>query len=268
MSRILLIGGDGMLGSALARVLAAAHDVTVLRRADFDIVAGAWRALPLQGHDYVLNAAGMINKRQAEADTFYTVNAVFPHALAELCVEFGARLIHFSTDCVFAGTAAPYYEDARTDADDLYGRTKMLGEPITGMTLRTSIIGAETRNGYNLMCWALAQSEINGFTNIFWNGLTTVALAHAVDAIIARDLYVSGLRHLHATDCSKHDLVAIICTAFGSAARITPIEWETVRDVRLRTRYPEFMAQLNIPPISEQIAALVPLSDRHGRWRS
>ncbi len=268
MSRILLIGGDGMLGSALSRVLGAAHSVTVLRRADFDIETGAWRALPVAGHDYVLNAAGMINKRQAEAGKFYTVNAVFPHALAELCSGHGVRLIHFSTDCVFAGTAAPYYEDARTDADDLYGQTKILGEPVTGMTIRTSIIGPELRNGYNLMCWALAQCEIKGFTNIFWNGVTTVALANAVNTIIERNLYVAGLRHVHATDCSKCDLVGMICTAFGSGAQITPVEWETVRDVRLRTRHADLLAQLNIPPIGEQIAALVPLSDRNGRWRS
>ncbi len=267
MSRILLIGGDGMLGSALSRVLGVSHKVTVLRRAEFDIGTSAWRSLPLRGHDYVLNAAGMINKRQDNADTFYTVNAVFPHALAELCAEHSVRLMHFSTDCVFAGTAAPYYEDARTDADDLYGRTKILGEPVTGMTLRTSIIGPELRNGYNLMCWALGQREIRGFTNIFWNGLTTVALAHAVSAIIERDLYVAGLRHLHATDCSKYELVSMICTAFDSGAQITPIEWEAVRDVRLRTRHAGFLAQLNIPPISEQIAALVPLADRNGRWR-
>ena len=267
MSRILLLGGDGMLGSALNRVLGASHSITVLRRGDFDIESGTWRALPVRGYDYVLNAAGMINKRQAAVDKFYIVNAVFPHALAELCAEQNARLIHFSTDCVFGGSAAPYYEDARTDADDLYGRTKILGEPVTGLTLRTSIIGPELRNGYNLMCWALGQREINGFTNIFWNGLTTVTLAHAVGAIIERNLYVSGLRHLHSTDCSKFDLVGMICRAFGSGARITPVEWETVRDVRLRTRHPEFLTQLEIPAISDQIAALVPLSDRNGRWR-
>lgn len=266
MRRILLLGSEGMLGSALARVLKAKFEITALTRVDFDIESAAWSALPVAGYDYVLNAAGMINKRQDNPDTFYTVNAVFPHVLAELCAARGVRLIHFSTDCVFAGTAAPYYEDARTDADDLYGRTKILGEPVTGMTLRTSIIGPELRNAYNLLCWALAQREIRGFTNIFWNGLTTVALAHAVHTIIERDLYVSGLRHLHATDCSKCDLVKIICSAFGSDARITPVEWEFVRDVRLRTRHPEFMAQLNIPPISEQIAELVPLADRNGRW--
>jgi dTDP-4-dehydrorhamnose reductase len=267
MSGILLLGSDGMLGGALRRVLGAKHRVTALTRADFDIETGGWRTLPVKGHDYVLNAAGMINKRSAAADKFFTVNAVFPHALAALCAEEGARLIHFSTDCVFAGTAAPYFEDAPTDAEDLYGHTKALGEPLTGMTIRTSIIGPEGRNGYNLMCWALARREINGFTNIYWNGLTTVALAQAVGVIIQRDLYVSGVRHLHATDCSKFQLVGLICAAFGSDARIVPAASAETRDMRLHTRHADLLAALAIPAISAQIAALVPLCDSRGYWR-
>jgi dTDP-4-dehydrorhamnose reductase len=266
VSSILLLGGDGMLGGALQRVLRASHQVTVLTRADFDIESGKWRKLPVQGHDYVLNAAGMVNKRQSVAGPFFAVNAVFPHALAALCTQHESRLIHFSTDCVFRGTDAPYFEDAQTDADDLYGRTKILGEPLSGMILRTSIIGPESKNGYNLMCWALNQREIQGYTNIFWNGLTTVALARAVATIIECNLHLSGVRHLHSSDCSKFELIEMICRAFGSAARIEPVQWQSARDVRLRTRYPDLLARLSIPPIHEQIAALVPMCGRNGRW--
>lgn len=268
MSRILLLGSEGMLGSALARVLGNEHRITALKRSDFDIESAAWKSLPVAGYDYVLNAAGMINKRTAPPETFYAVNAVFPHVLAALCARAGVRLLHFSTDCVFSGTAAPYFEDSPTGAEDLYGRSKTLGEPVGGMVIRTSIIGPELRNGYNLLCWTLAQQAIRGFTNIFWNGLTTVTLARAVGAIIAQDLYVEGVRHLHSTDCSKFDMVSAICSAYGNPAQITPVEWETVRDMRLRTRHTDLLARLAIPPIAEQIATLATLSDRRGYWNA
>jgi dTDP-4-dehydrorhamnose reductase len=267
MSRLLVLGRDGMLGAALAHGLAKTHTVTALARADFDIESGRWQALPVEGYDCVLNAAGLINKREVPADAFYTVNAVFPHALAAHCRNAGVKLIHFSTDCVFAGNGAPYYEDSPTDALDVYGRSKALGEPLHGMTLRTSIIGPEVRNGYNLMCWGLRQRAIKGFTNIYWNGVTTVALTTAIGRIIAQGLYVDGVRHLHSTDASKHDVLKMICTAFGSKAEITPTEWPTPRDVRLRTRHPDLLAALEIPPLERQLADLVPLSTPDGYWR-
>ncbi len=268
MSRILLLGCDGMLGSALRRVLGADHEIMRLARADFDIESGAWGAVPVAGHEYVLNAAGLINKRQAGADQFFTVNAVFPQALAGLCGRHGAKLIHFSTDCVFAGVRAPHFEDSATDADDLYGRTKRLGEPVCGMTIRTSIIGPESRNGYNLMCWALRQREMQGYTNVRWNGMTTVALAQAVGALIERNLYVSGVRHLYSTDLTKFDVLGMICSAFGNPAVITPAACATARDMRLRTRFPEWLGQLNIPPLGVQLAALAQVSHPDGSWRN
>lgn len=267
MSRILLLGCDGMLGSALLRILGADHEITRLARADFDIESGAWRSVPVASHDYVLNAAGLINKRQAGADQFFTVNAVFPQALAGLCGLHGAKLIHFSTDCVFAGARAPHFEDSPADAGDLYGRTKRLGEPVSGMTVRTSIIGPESRNGYNLMCWALRQREMQGYTNVHWNGMTTVALAQAVGTIIDRNLYAGGVRHLYSTDLTKFDVLGMICAAFGNPAVITPAAGATARDMRLRTRFPEWLAQLNIPPLSAQLAALAQVSLPDGRWR-
>lgn len=83
-----------------------------------------------------------------------------------------------------------------------------------------------------------------------------LALAQAVGMIIEADMYVSGVRHLYSNDRGKVDLVSMICGAFGSTATITPVEWSARRDTPLRTRYPEFLTRLNVPPIGEQITTL------------
>lgn len=265
MKNLLLIGSRGMLGGALHRVLSARHLVSTLDRDQFDITRAEWGKLSLEGYDFVLNAAGLINRRDESAGNFYSVNAVFPHVLSALCVRSGARLIHFSTDCVFDGVAAPFYEDSPRGAADLYGQSKSLGEPIQALVIRTSIIGPETRNFYNLLCWALAQNQINGFTNHIWNGVTTLELARLIDRIISGPLFTEGVRHIFSGDCSKHDLLNMICGAFAHPARITPALAPQARDTRLRTKYPVFLQALEVRPIQRQLQDLLAVSGPQGQ---
>lgn len=266
MKKLLLIGSNGMLGSALHHVLSQHHAVSTLNRRQFDIARGEWNRLSVSGFDYVINAAGLINRRDAQAADLYAVNAVFPHALSALCARNGARLIHFSTDCVFDGVHAPFYEDSPCLAQDAYGKSKMLGEPSMALVIRTSIIGPECGNFYNLLCWTLAQTQINGFTNHLWNGLTTLEAANAVNRIIEREMFTEGVRHIFAEDCSKYELVQMICGAFGHAATIAPSCAPAPRDTRLRTNYPDFIQAFGIRPMKEQLRALRAVSGPDGRW--
>lgn len=270
MTRVLLTGADGMLGTALCRAFTAAFGagaVTALTRADFDIQSRDWRRIPVSGHDWVVNAAGLINRRSADDEAFWTVNAVFPQALAALSLEAGARMIHVSTDCVFDGRQGPYGEDAPPGAADLYGRSKALGEPPTAMTLRTSIIGPEGKNFYNLLCWTLRQTQVNGFVNHRWNGLTTCELARVVTGLIERGVHVPGVRHVHSDDVTKCDLVRMICDAFRHPAAIRPTDAPEPRDMRLRTRDRAFLAALGIRPLARQVADLAAVSTPEGHWR-
>ena len=75
------------------------------------------------------------------------INSLLPHQLAQMAAARGARLIHFSTDCVFSGRRGNYVEDDEPDPVDLYGRSKLLGEVTApnALTLRTSIVGRELR---------------------------------------------------------------------------------------------------------------------------
>ena len=137
MSRVLVFGADGMLGHALVRQLGAKHEVGASVRADADVrdEAAVGRVLRAFRPEIVLNAAGTVKQRMdaEEAATAIEVNAVFPHRLARLCEPLGARVIHFSTDCVFSGERGGYAETDTPDARDLYGRSKLLGEPGYGI---------------------------------------------------------------------------------------------------------------------------------------
>lgn len=266
MKKILLIGSDGMLGSALSNTLTRQHHVTCLNRSQFDIAQAQWRKLSCAGYDYVINAAGLINRRNEIDENFYIVNAVFPHVLSALCARQGARLIHFSTDCVFDGINAPFYENSPCGAADLYGRTKALGEPQNALVIRTSIIGPEQKNHYNLLSWTLSQKHINGFTNHAWNGLTTLEAARLVNRIILEALYVEGVRHLYADDHSKYTLIKSICSAFSHDALVSEAAAPQSRDTRLRTRYPEFNQALGIHPMQQQLQDLLGVTARNGQW--
>ncbi|MGK2871466.1 MAG: SDR family oxidoreductase [Alphaproteobacteria bacterium] len=266
MKKLLLIGSDGMLGTALAYVLSQRHKVSRLDRSQFDITLAKWDMLSFDGFDYVINAAGLINRRQEDVSNFYIVNSVFPHVLSAQCARSKARLIHFSTDCVFDGVHAPYYEDSPRNAPDLYGSTKALGEPPLALVIRTSIIGPEARNFYNLLCWALAQQHINGFINHMWNGVTTLELARLVDHIIEETLFVEGVRHIFSDDCSKHDLLKMICNIFGHLPHITAASAPGPRDVRLRTKFPEYYRMLGIRSLERQLTDLLPLAGPDGHW--
>lgn len=149
--------------------------------------------------DYILNCIGVLIKGSNEhPDNAILINAYFPHLLKKLADEVGAKLIHISTDCVFSGKKGNYIESDFRDADDIYGRSKALGEIINDkdLTIRTSIIGPELKkNGNGLFHWFMQQKgDINGYSSVIWSGVTTLELSKAIEKSIDSDL--SGLVHL------------------------------------------------------------------------
>lgn len=264
--RIVIFGSNGMLGGALRRRFDDIADVVPMGRAQFDIMTDDVAALPIQHGDYVLNAAGMINRREAPPEAFIRVNSTFPLDLAAQCQRAGARLIHFSTDCVFSGERGLHTESAVPDASDTYGTSKADGEPATALVIRSSIIGPEEQHSYNLLCWALRQRQANGFYNHRWNGITTVCLADAVAQIIEQDLWTVGLRHVHSNDVTKFDVLRMIYQSFGKSVPLLPVAAATPRDTRLRTDHQEFLDALNVPPLEDQISDLPHVADARGNW--
>ena len=180
--RILIMGGDGMIGHQLLRQWRARHDVRVSLRRDLSAYTECDGLFTVNNAHYgidiarsddlisvfaefrpeaVINTAGIV-KQQAAAKVSIPsieINALFPHKLARLCKAAGARLIHLSTDCVFSGKVGNYLETDMADAEDLYGKTKYLGEVHDDhcLTVRTSAIGSELSRKVGLLEWFLAQ---------------------------------------------------------------------------------------------------------------
>ena len=178
----------------------------------------------------VVNCVGVVKQRSTAHEPVATIaiNALFPHVLAETCAEWGGRLIHVSTDCVFSGTKGQYRESDPTDATDLYGRSKALGETTApnALTLRTSIIGRELEHRASLLEWLLAQDKgsVKGFTRAIYSGVTTNHLAALIASIIERFPSLTGLYHVAAEPISKHRLLLQLRDAYHLDIEITPDE--------------------------------------------
>ena len=246
--RLLILGGSGMLGHQLWRGLHAQHDTWVtLRRpvADFavhnlfdeakaiqldDITddTALERALGQAKPEAVINCVGLIKQRDEASDEALTlrVNAEFPHRLAKRCGEAGARLIHFSTDCIFAGTKGNYTESDPSDAADLYGQSKHQGEVADAhsVTLRTSVIGHELGTNLALLNWFLSQrgQAISGFTKAIYSGFTTLEMARIVDRILTQHPALSGVWHVASEPISKFALLQLCREKLGWEGVIEP----------------------------------------------
>lgn len=175
-----------------------------------------------------INCAGLV-KQLPEADDpvrALPINSLFPHRLAGLCRMAGSRLIHLSTDCVFSGRKGRYVEGDPSDAEDLYGKSKYLGEvhdQAHVLTLRTSTVGHELRSGHGLVEWFLAQEgEVKGYSNAIFSGLATAELARVVHDLVLPEPALSGLYHLSARPIAKLDFLRMVADRYGKKIGIRP----------------------------------------------
>lgn len=240
--RVLVLGASGMLGNAAAKVFAASgqHEVWGTIRSNgsrrFFAELEHLQLIPnldvldedalldtfTQVHpDMVVNCVGVIKQLNNANDplTVLPINAMLPHRLSRLCQLAGARLIHVSTDCVFSGRKGNYAESDFSDAEDLYGKSKFIGElhdDPHAITLRTSIIGHELDTHHALVDWFLKQEgKIKGYTRAIFSGLPTFELARVMlDYVLPNpDLY--GLYHVSAAPISKFDLLSLIAKEYA-----------------------------------------------------
>lgn len=169
--------------------------------------------------DIIINCIGVLVKGSKEhPDNAILLNAYFPHLLKRLSDDVNAKLIHISTDCVFSGKKGNYTENDFRDADDIYGRSKALGEVVNNkdLTLRTSIIGPEIKEkGEGLFHWfMMQQGEIKGFSSAIWSGITTLELAKAMEKAIDNNL--TGLVQIsNGERIDKHTLLNLFKNIWG-----------------------------------------------------
>lgn len=178
--------------------------------------------------DAVVNCIGIIKQLKEAQDPILSlgINSMLPHRVARLCDLLGARLIHISTDCVFSGRKGMCTEQDVSDAEDLYGRTKFLGEvhEPCAVTLRTSIIGRELETRSGLIEWFLSQDgrNIKGFRKALYTGFTTHELARIIDSILFRHTDLSGLWQVSSDAIDKHSLLTTAAPLFGWKGQIEP----------------------------------------------
>ena len=224
------------------------------------------------GAEVVINCIGVVKQRVDEVGPVETIrtNALFPHQLAEICGRRRARLIHVSTDCVFSGRGGGYTETDMADPEDVYGRSKLLGEPDgTGvLTIRTSMIGRELRSSNGLLEWALSQSgEVRGFTAARFTGPTAPVLADAIADLIERQPTLEGTWHLGAEPISKHDLLVLLRDAFQLEIEIVPDDSVKV-DRSLDSSRLRAATGWAPPAWPEMVAALAGAATEHPESRS
>jgi dTDP-4-dehydrorhamnose reductase len=239
--KILILGGDGMLGHELVRTLAPKHDVHVTlrqpltayphlpdisnRNATGGVDARNWthlsEVIARSQPQALINCIGIVKQRKDAKSPIPSleINSLLPHRLNELCGQMGAPFVHFSTDCVFSGRKGHYTEGDEPDPVDLYGRTKLLGEvdQAPGLTLRTSIIGLEAReHTTGLIEWFLAQrGRIKGFRKAIYTGLTTAEMARLVGRVLEQHPGLHGLWQVASEPISKYDLLVDLANKLG-----------------------------------------------------
>jgi dTDP-4-dehydrorhamnose reductase len=265
--RTLIVGGTGLVGSALVRVLTGLGcDVVAPARSIYDILEGPIPAALLADVDVVVNAA--VLKDPAERSAAWRVNVDFPNELARACYAARVNLIHISSDAVFSGRAGPSDEAAMPDPDDEYGAQKQAGEPQSALVIRTSVIGPERRGFNSLLCWFLSQeNDVPSYVDSLWNGVTSLALARGIARVMGQDAIPTGVRHIFSEDVTKHDLLLRLAKTFERRLRVFPARSPIARDRRLRTIYPEFLTACAVPTLDEQLAELPLVADTRGAWQ-
>ena len=251
--RILILGGSGMLGHRLWINLSKEHETWVTIRGDnaeifkpsdnfppseyirqnvdalyYDQVVRAFAAIQ---PELVINCVGLIKQmgHVAKDPVFsLSLNAMLPHRISMLCRAANVRMIHISTDCVFSGKKGNYTEEDQSDAEDIYGRTKFLGEvhykPHT-ITLRTSIIGRELKNKLGLIEWFLAQKgTIHGFRNAIYTGFTTDEISRIIMNTVIPRPDLTGVYHVSSDPISKYELLLLAKKYFKRDINILPDE--------------------------------------------
>jgi dTDP-4-dehydrorhamnose reductase len=169
--------------------------------------------------DVVVNCIGVVKQLAAARSAIpsITINALFPHQVAELAAGADARMIQISTDCVFSGRRGFYNEDDLPDPIDLYGRTKLLGETAYDhtLTIRTSIIGRELVGSHGLLEWFLSQAgNVRGYTEAVFSGVTTETLADTLVRVIAEYPSLAGIWHVAGERIAKYDLLQQVARAY------------------------------------------------------
>ena len=209
--KILVLGSNGMLGQMVYKYLKVKdYDVDGSTRKTLNVLVDNLEdKYQLNNYDIVINCIGLLN-HETDYKKLILINALFPHQLEGLSKEYNFKLIHISTDCYLDNTA--------------YGHSKWLGELNESLTLRTSIIGHDNnKRGTGLLNWFLNQTECTGYSQTYWNGVTTLELSKTVEKCLKLNL--KGIYNVtNGTPISKYELLVLINNIYNLDIKVIPNE--------------------------------------------
>lgn len=245
--KILVLGATGMLGSTMFKQLFADERYSVWGTMRSPTALGSFSEAERENlvsnidvldsdqlisifskikPDVVINCVGLIKQLSSAKDPLAVlpINSMLPHRLAKICELCNSRLIQISTDCVFSGSKGMYAEADISDAEDIYGKSKFLGEVTDSnsvVTLRTSIIGHELNSSFSLVDWFLSQSgSVKGYAKAIFSGLPTVELARVVRDFVIPNTELSGLYQVSASPIDKYSLLKLISNIYNKKIEI------------------------------------------------
>ena len=244
---VLILGITGMLGQTLFKVLSQSPSLVVIGTArsksakeffsaplrknirtnvQVDNFASLEKIIATIQPDVIINCVGVVKQKMNEDAVLETVpiNSLLPHQLSQVAKKIKARLILISTDCVFSGKRGNYKESDAPDCNDLYGRSKLLGEITHSkdvLTIRTSIIGPELNSKHGLLDWFLSQKgAVYGYTNAIFSVLPTHELSAIIRDLILPNKKLCGLFHISAAPISKYELLNLIAKVYAKKIKI------------------------------------------------
>jgi dTDP-4-dehydrorhamnose reductase len=194
MITVVVLGAKGMVGREVFKYLSQASEINVYgttrkknNQADnllfFDAISGEKDFIKIftkiKRIDYIINCIGILNETNSISELIYS-NSLFPHLLEEISVKHKSKLIHISTDAVFAPLSGAVTELTLPSPIDNYGMSKKLGETTyeNALTIRSSFIGLDPLNHRGLLEKILqSKDSFAGYTNQLWTGCTTLQFA-------------------------------------------------------------------------------------------
>jgi dTDP-4-dehydrorhamnose reductase len=255
--KAVLVGATGQLGSELRRSVPADVVLDALSSEHLDVgdPEQVSRELSRRSPGLILNASGytQVDQAESEAGVAFRINAEGPRLLAQSASACGARLIHISTDFVFAGDSpVPYDAEATPAPLSVYGRSKLAGEQAVlkelgsrATVVRTSWVYARTgRNFVNTILTSVGTREsLNVVFDQAGSPTWARSLARAVWAI-AGDPRVHGIQHWSdAGVASWYDFAVAIqdeALARGLLPRRVPIHAIRTADYPTPARRPAY----------------------------
>ena len=275
--KILVLGCNGMAGHLISLYFKEqGHNVVGFARQQSDLldstIVGDASDMPLikktideEGFDAVINCIGLLNQFAEENKSMAVLlNGYLPHYLTEITKDTKTRIIHMSTDCVFAGNDGPYYEDTLPNGATFYDRSKAMGEINTSkdLTFRNSIVGPDIKpSGIGLFNWFMKQEgEVGGYIGAIWTGVTTYTLAKAMEQALKENL--TGLYNLvNNESINKYDLLGLFNKYFRAGeVKINPND-KLQLDKSLRRKREDF--SFVVPSYEQQVKEMREWVDAH-----